>query len=206
MHLIYLYALPAILLGVSSAASQLSNQQPFHTAISFPPPDGLPTTLHNQTQHELLRRQTIATTTTNGCPTSFNNCANLGAANLCCAPNAVCSADFAGHVACCPSSAACSGTIGGVITAGTVDGNGAIVGAATTDSAGVATGSTTVATTATATTTTAFQSASSNSNGLVVASTTLATGTGFVLDGTSTVATPGAAVRGVQVVSLIAQK
>lgn len=201
MHLIQLYTLPAILLGASSIASQLPDQQPFHTAITLPPPDDLPIAQPTQTQHELLKRQTI-TTTANGCPTSFNNCANLGAANLCCAPNAVCSADFAGHVACCPSGAACSGTIGGVITAGTVNSDGAIVGAATTDSTSVATGSTSVATTATATTTTTtFQSASSNSNGLVVASTTLATGTGFVLDGTSTVATPGAAVRGAQMVS-----
>jgi len=132
--------------------------------------------------HPLLARQEAST----ACPTSFTACSALGAPNLCCASGAaVCSADYAGNVACCPSGAACSGTIGGIITSGTVNVDGSVVNGG----GGGVTAST------------------SADTGLVIASstttTTSASAGGFVLVGSSTVATVGSSGgKGVEVVSL----
>ncbi|WPG99139.1 Hypothetical protein R9X50_00195000 [Acrodontium crateriforme] len=175
--------LPTAFLAITSAAFQLPDFQPFLSAIPLAISDYLPGQSSNQTAHEVLKRQTST-----GCPTDFNSCSGLGAAGLCCAPNAVCSADAAGHVACCPKGYACSGTINGVITAGTLNSNGAVVGSTTA-------GAGTLATTTASTTSFEYASSTTTGGGLVVA-TTVATGTGgFVLDGTSTVATPAGAVR-----------
>lgn len=200
-----LYALPTALLLTTATAFRLPDFQPFFSALPISLQDYIPPSLSNDTaQHDLLKRQY-----SNTCPTSFDSCSNLGAANLCCASNAVCSADYAGNVACCPSGAACSGTISGIITAGTMNSDGVLVGATGTgtDTSGLAAAS--------ATTTTGFETASTTTgNGLVAASTTAttlgtdtgglvtSTGSGFVLDGTSTVATPGAGVRAAQIVSI----
>lgn len=160
------------------------NIQNFIQAFSISLDDYLPPTYTPDRSHELLKRQY-----SNTCPTHFSACSNLGASDLCCASGAVCSADAAGHVACCPIGAACSGTIAGVITAGTVNSLGSLIsGSATTTLDGQGTSSFVNAITATTT-----------SNGLVNASPT--SGNGFVIDGTSTVATPGAAMRGAEIVS-----
>jgi len=87
-----------------------------------------------------------------------------------------------------------------VITAGTVNSVGSLMsGTATTTALGGATTSSFV-----------YAGQTTTTNGLVAASvpstvgqqTTNSNG-GFVIDGTSTVATPGAAVRGVEIVSLL---
>lgn len=109
------------------------------------------------------------------CPQDYSNCQKLGAPGLCCANNAVCSADSAGYVACCPKGAACTGTITGVITNG-------------------------VGTITTATATMTTQGQSTASNGEVLASTTSSNG-GFIISGTSTVAVPASAPRRVEIVS-----
>ncbi|CAK4028386.1 Hypothetical predicted protein [Lecanosticta acicola] len=195
------FLLPPSLLGGVAAAIQLPDFQPFLAALS----DYLPQQLQNDTAHDLLKRQY-----SNTCPTGFNSCDNLGAPSLCCMSSAICSADSAGHVACCPSGAACTGTIGGVISSGTIGSNGALVGggaaaATTTTSNGALAGSA-------ATTTTSFQFASTatSNNGLVAATTaaTVATGggttgNGFIVAGSSTVATPGAAMRRAEVPALV---
>lgn len=173
-----------LVLGLASisTALQLPSLQPFLDALPDSLLDYLPSSIDNATEHDLLKRQNSAS-----CPSNWNNCANMGAATLCCNPSAVCSADFAGHVACCPSGVACTGTIGAVITAGTVDQSGNLVGA-------------TAAATA-ATTTAPFQAASTTTtsdSGSVIATST--GGNGFILQGSSTVATPALAVRGAQIV------
>ncbi|EME49724.1 hypothetical protein DOTSEDRAFT_58910 [Dothistroma septosporum NZE10] len=188
--------LPTGLLISVAVTLQLPDLQPFLSALPNLVQDYIPQALQNDTAHELLKRQT-----SNACPTDFRSCANLGAPQLCCMSNAVCSADYAGHVACCPSGAACTGTITGIVSSGTMNGNGVVVGggaAATgTSNAGSVGGS--------SATTTSFEFASStqSNNGLVAASTqgTVATnngattGNGFIVAGSSTVATPGAGVR-----------
>jgi hypothetical protein len=185
-HLLALYA-------TTVTAIQLPNLQPFLSAIPiaisdyFPPAvdhadvqrvaQSTPSQKSQQQLHELFRRQDSDT-----CPSGYNNCENIGAPGLCCSPSARCSADAAGHVACCPRGAACTGTIGGVATTGS-----------TGSSSGVAS---------------ATSSGTISSGLLVPASTTqgatatgLTTQGGFVLDGTETVATPGAGMRGAQAVS-----
>ena len=189
-----------LILTASASALQLPSFQPFFAALpinlsdyispthqqqSIPPPQPYSPNPNN-VPAELKKRQTTTTLASTACPTSFLSCANLGAPALCCAKNAVCSADFAGHVACCPSGAACSGTIGGVITGGTLSG-GSLVGAAAATSSGTSAGGLVAASTAsTATTTTSDGS-----------------GGGFVIASGSTVATPGGGIRGAQVVSLL---
>ncbi|KAF2154781.1 hypothetical protein K461DRAFT_266152 [Myriangium duriaei CBS 260.36] len=128
---------------------------------------------------DLLKRQNSV----GGCPSQYSSCQNLGAPQLCCANNAVCSADSAGYVACCPRGAACTGTITGVITSGTIPPGGTSV-------------STSNGLTTTATTTTA-QQGTSTSNGMVIASSTATTTSngGFIISGTSTVASPASAPR-----------
>lgn len=195
-----LLAIPTAIISIATAF-QLPNLEPFLAALPISLSDYIPDSLTNQTaHHDLLKRQY-----SNTCPTNFNSCTNLGAPGLCCAAAAVCSADAAGNVACCPSGAACSGTIGGYITAGTVNSDGALVGVATTgsDTSGLVGAS--------ASSTTSFQAASTTSSGgLILASTqattattdeSTATGSAFVLDGGSTVATPGAGMRAAQIVS-----
>ena len=128
----------------------------------------------------LDRRQQVLS----NCPTSYNNCGNLGASGLCCAHTAVCSADYAAHVACCPLGAACTGTIASVITGGTIGGT------TTTSNGGLLGGAIT-------TTTTAAQLGTSN--GLVIATTTVGSagttddGQSFLIGGTA-IATAGAVV------------
>lgn len=180
------------LCAATVSALQLPDLQPFLSAIPISISDYLPPTPADkippqeqqnntptqkpqqqaQPHANLFRRQDDDT-----CPSSYNNCANIGAPGLCCSPSARCSADAAGHVACCPRGAACTGTIGGIVAGG---------------STGTGTGS--AASTA---------SGTANSGLLVTASTTsgLRTDGGFVLDGTQTVATPGAGFRGAEVVS-----
>jgi hypothetical protein len=179
------------------SALQLSDLQPFLSAIPISVSDYLPpaavadrtppqeqkddtSTQKSQQQAQphlnLFRRQNDDT-----CPSSYNNCANIGAPGLCCAPSARCSADAAGHVACCPRGAACTGTIGAINT-GTATGTSTGTGSATSTASGT-----------------------SNSGLFVTASTSQGAvstnGGGFVLDGTQTVATPGAGFRSVQLVS-----
>ncbi|EMF16753.1 uncharacterized protein SEPMUDRAFT_129635 [Sphaerulina musiva SO2202] len=187
--------LSTILIASVAAAIQLPDLQPFLAALPNVLQDlASSQTLQNETAHELLKRQS------NGCPNNFRSCSNLGAPSLCCISNAVCSADTAGHVACCPSGAACTGTIAGVITAGTVNSNGALV-TGTTSGALAATGLTTP------TTTSLQMYTTSASNGLVLASSTTDTAGdgGFIVAGTSTVATPGSAAMRNAEIPLIAK-
>ena len=182
------------LCAATVSALQLSDFQPFLSAIPISVSDYLPPAVADrippreqqdttpvqkpeqqlQPHHNLFRRQNDDT-----CPSSYNNCANIGAPGLCCAPSARCSADAAGHVACCPRGAACTGTIGAIRT-GTSTGTGTGSAASTASETG-------------------------DSGLLVTASTSqgaLSTGdSGFVMDGTQTVATPGAGFRGAQPVS-----
>lgn len=182
------------LCAATVSALQLSDFQPFLSAIPISVSDYLPPAVADriplqeqqdttpaqkpeqqlQPHHNLFRRQNEDT-----CPSSYNNCANIGAPGLCCAPSARCSADAAGHVACCPRGAACTGTIGAIKT-GTSTGTGTGSAASTASETG-------------------------DSGLLVTASTSqgaLSTGdSGFVMDGTQTVATPGAGFRGAQPVS-----
>lgn len=187
------------LCAATVSALQLSDLQPFLSAIPISVSDYLPPTVADrippqeqqkdttpaqkpeqqlQPHHNLFRRQNDDT-----CPSSYNNCANIGAPGLCCAPSARCSADAAGHVACCPRGAACTGTIGAIKT-GTSTGTGTGTGTGTATSTASGTG---------------------DSGLLVTASTSqsaLSTGEGgFVMDGGQTVATPGAGFRGAQPVS-----
>jgi hypothetical protein len=183
------------LCAATVSALQLSDLQPFLSAIpisvsDYLPPaaaadrippqdqqDNTPTQKPDQQlqpHHNLFRRQNDDT-----CPSSYNNCANIGAPGLCCAPSARCSADAAGHVACCRQGAACTGTIGAIKTGtstGTATGSAASTASETGDSGLLVTASTS-------------QGAVSTGDG------------GFVMDGTQTVATPGAGFRGVQPVS-----
>lgn len=62
--------------------------------------------LHHDDNFNLNRRQT-------GCGSSYHACGEFGAAGLCCASNAVCSADASGNVACCPVGAVCTGLVAG---------------------------------------------------------------------------------------------
>lgn len=184
------------LCAATVSALQLSDLQPFLSAIPISVSDYLPPAAvadrnppqeqqkdttptqkpdqQIQAHHNLFRRQNDDT-----CPSSYNNCANIGAPGLCCAPSARCSADAAGHVACCPRGAACTGTIGAIKT-------------------GTSTGTGTGTATSTA-------SGTGDSGLLVTASTSqgaVSTGEGgFVMDGGQTVATPGAGFRGAQPVS-----
>ncbi|KAI7157790.1 hypothetical protein KC349_g5357 [Hortaea werneckii] len=192
----------AAVLATSTHALRLPtiDLQPFLSALPISIQDYIPSNLSNQTvQHELLRRQS------DNCPNDFRNCANLGAPGVCCASNAVCSADFAGNVACCPSGAACSGRISSVVTEGTVNSNGAVVGGA--GAAAATTGTDNSDGLATASTTTGFQTPTSTTGGGLVAASTddsntavtddgsQGTSTNFVANGGTTVATPAAGVR-----------
>lgn len=173
--------------------------QPFFSALPLGLSDYIPTlaNLTNNPPHDLLRRQY-----SNTCPTDFNSCSNLGAVNLCCAPHAVCSADFAGNVACCPSGSACSGTIAGIITVGTVNSNGDLVGATATTGNGVVVGG---AATTTATTTAGLVAASTQTTAADTGTTdTAVSGSAFIVGGTAgVVATPAAAIRAAQIVSVL---
>jgi hypothetical protein len=148
--------------------------------------------------HDFLKKRQAAST---GCPSSFNSCASAGAANLCCYSGATCTVDFSGRSACCPVGAVCTGTVSGVITAGTLSGNGQQVTATPTSGAtgnngngGLVTANSPTSMTnfATAQQTTFVQGGSNGqtSNG------------GFIVAGTNTVATIGAAVRGAEIVSI----
>jgi len=54
------------------------------------------------------------------CPSSYYNCANIGAGNVCCANSQACALDNSGQAACCPYGSVCTGTVGGVVTGGSV--------------------------------------------------------------------------------------
>ncbi|PSK55315.1 Dihydrolipoyllysine-residue acetyltransferase [Elsinoe australis] len=139
-------------------------------------------------EFDLEKRQTVSS----GCPNGYSSCAGIGAAQVCCGNNAICTADNAGYVACCPVGAVCTGTVTGVITSGTIPPGGSASTARTTN---VLTGSTS------ATTTGLFSSATSN-NGLIVASgsvTASASNGGFIISGGQTVASPAGANKGAQV-------
>ena len=186
------------LCATSVCALQLPNLQPFLSAIPIAISDYFPPTVDHaaavhgveqsppsqkprQQLHELFRRQDSDT-----CPSGYNNCENIGAPGLCCSPSARCSADAAGHVACCPRGAACTGTIGGAATSGSTGSDGGF--AAATSSGAESSGLLVPAST------TQGASATGDGDGLT-------TEGGFVLDGTETVATPGAGMRGAQAVS-----
>ena len=196
---------PSLLLSLTTAL-QLPNLQPYLSAISFPisladyiPPTTANTTSDEARQHDLLKRQF-----SNTCPEDFNPCDNVGAPGLCCASAAACAADDAGNVACCPTGAVCTGVINGVITAGTVDSNGHLVSA----SAGVSEGGGAVAGAGGGQVITSVGSSyvvtgSGSTGGVVAASSPtsygpvagVSSGGGFIVDGGSTVATPGMAGR-----------
>ncbi|GAB7361137.1 hypothetical protein MBLNU230_g1171t1 [Neophaeotheca triangularis] len=194
------------LLALTTTTTALTlDFQPFFSALPQALLNHIPASLSNETSanddasNDLLKRQY-----SNTCPEDFNDCANLGAPQYCCAPNAVCSADFAGHVACCPRGAACSGTIGGIITEGTMYSDGQLVGggaAPTGDGSGNGNdGPADVE----ATTTAPFGSAQT-SDGLVLATSPNGNngddsdddgdGDSFVMDGSQVVATPAAGMR-----------
>lgn len=79
-----------------ASASQATLTAPFAPALTVP---------------AVFKRQTNS----ESCPASYSACSGLGAPGLCCASDAVCSADQAGHVACCPQGAACTGSITSVV-------------------------------------------------------------------------------------------
>lgn len=191
------YSIPVLALCAATvSALQLPDLQPFLSAIPISISDYLPPTAESippqeaqhipqqkpqeapQPHHNLFRRQNEDT-----CPSSYNNCANIGAPGLCCSPSARCSADAAGHVACCPRGAACTGTIGAIKT-----------GSSTGTATGTASGTSNSGLFVTASTTQTGAATGGSTN-------TAGGGGGFVLDGTQTVATPGAGMRGVQAVS-----
>ena len=199
MRLSTLHLLPSTLLLTLTTAFQLPNFQPFFSAFTVSISDFIPPTTNNETSspHDLLKRQY-----SNTCPTDYHDCSNIGGPGLCCPSADVCSADFAGNIACCPTGVACSGTIGGVITAGTVNSYGSLVGASGSVTPVPGSSSLTYASGPATTTTAGLVPASAPSTvGVPSGSATATGGTGIFYDG-STVATPGAAVRGAQVVSL----
>jgi hypothetical protein len=188
MRLTSLYLLPTTIV----AAFQLPNFESFLSALPISIDDYIRPNTTDPPPHDLLKRQF-----SNTCPTDFHACNNLGAPGLCCASAAVCSPDANGNVACCPIGAECSGTINGVITAGTVNSDGSLIHgpSATGTSSFVRAGSGT---------TTGLVPASIESTASTQQSgsgTATRTGGGFIVDGTSTVASPGAGVRRFDVVS-----
>lgn len=190
---------PCLLFAVAATAIQLPPLQPFLAAVALPLSfsDYFPPPQEAAPKNPDLRKRQFSNT----CPTHFHACGNLGAPNLCCASAAVCSADFAGNVACCPVGAACSGTIDGIITAGTVNSYGGLLGGASTTAVGVGS-STTPFVFASATT--------ASNNGLVPANiastTTVGNGQPAIIAGSSFVASPAGGVRGAEVVSCAADR
>lgn len=197
MRLQRLYLLP-VTLTTALQLPNLQDIQSFVSAFSISLEDYIPPSfLSNDTspsEHELLRRQF-----SNTCPTDFHPCNKLGAPGLCCASAAVCSPDANGNVACCPTGAVCTGAITGVITGGTVNSDGSFIGGGRTGTG----------------TSSFVYAGSTTTQGLVPASvpstvssqqlgsgTATRTGGGFIIDGTSTVASPGAGLRRVDVVSI----
>lgn len=186
-------ALLFLLTILSAVATAIPNILPFFTplfndflGIDSSNNNTLPTPTDSPA-NDLFRRQLNPT----ACASSYRNCAGLGAPGLCCAQNAVCSADFAGHVACCPVGAACTGTIGAIT--GSASGLSSATGSST--SGGFVFASTT--------TTQGFSTASADNAG----QTTLSAGdgNGIILSSGSTVAVIPAnsgAERGVRVVGL----
>jgi hypothetical protein len=197
---------------LTSASFSLSTPQPFLNAFdhfpediaSLSPAQRSAENINNGTEspsfaaHDFLKKRQSGT----NCPSSFNSCSSIGAANLCCISGTTCTADFAGRGACCPVGAVCTGTVLGVVTAGTLNGNGILVTATTTatgtasnnGNGGLVTQNSPLPTSVYAPTqmTSAVQGAGGNgatSNG------------GFIVAGTNTVATFGAAARGVEIVS-----
>ena len=171
-----------LLLAITTIAFDFT---PFLDALSLPITleDYIPPTIFDpnngtsQNQHENLKRQV-----SNGCPTGFDSCSNLGAPGLCCASAATCTSDSGGHVACCPTGSVCTGQVGGVITAGTVNSVGSLVsGSVTRESVTVTT--------------------SGSTNPGVPAGSTTTPGSGFVVAGSSTVALPAGAGRAADIVS-----
>jgi hypothetical protein len=152
----------------------------------------------NPVVHDFLKKRQAAST---GCPSSFNSCASAGAANLCCYSGATCTVDFSGRSACCPVGAVCTGTVSGVVTAGTLSGNGQLVKATPTSGATGNSGNGGIVTANSPAPTTNFASVQQTtfvqggSNGQT-------SNGGFIVAGTNTVATIGAAVRGVEIVSI----
>lgn len=141
------------------ATTSLALEIPFFSALSLPitfedyfPPSFTAngTAKQQQQPKKYLHNRQIS----NACPENFHACTNLGAPGLCCADAAICKPDDAGNVACCPSSSTCSGVVHGVITAGTVNTVGSLIGG------GRATGSS------------VSGSVSSNSAGVVISSNT----------------------------------
>jgi len=196
------YIFPLTLLTFTAAEQSLP-LSPFHAAIPLFDPlfDTLPPDTFSQDQsptatQDLFKRQAAATS----CPQAYNNCAVLGAPGLCCANTAVCSADYAGHVACCNKGAACTGTIASIITAGTIGGT-SNTGLASTAAGGL--GGAGLGGGATTTVTTTSQVAG---GGLVMASSTAAATTttngGFYIQSGSPATTLGSVGGRVRVVSL----
>lgn len=67
----------------------------------------------NESQEKSLNKR-------GSCPSNYNSCSSIGHAEACCAPNNVCTADQAGHIACCPNGYLCTGTVGGGAATGSV--------------------------------------------------------------------------------------
>lgn len=89
----------------AAAAAASSSFSPFLAPLmqeTFPDTDGANNT---SPADDLRRRQ-------DGCAGGYGNCFQLGAPQLCCRPESVCSADRAGNIGCCPIGSACTGTIG----------------------------------------------------------------------------------------------
>ena len=198
MRLRLLYLLPATLVSALQLPN-LQDIQSFVSAFSISLEDYIPpsflsnSTDSSTTAHDLLRRQF-----SNTCPTDFHPCNNLGAPGLCCASAAVCSADANGNVACCPTGAVCTGAITGVITGGTVNSDGSLIGGGRT---GTGTSSFVFAGSTTTQGLVPASVPSTVSSQQLGSGTATRTGGGFIIDGTSTVASPGAGVRGADVVS-----
>jgi len=97
---------------VGPAALRRQSSMHFLSAVAADGNSTFPALLQDDTVL-LHRRQT-------GCGSSYHACNGLGASGLCCASNAVCSADVGGNVACCPVGAVCTGLVaggrGGVVT------------------------------------------------------------------------------------------
>ncbi|GAB7338813.1 hypothetical protein MBLNU457_5511t2 [Dothideomycetes sp. NU457] len=186
MHLHYILPFALLTLTAAEPSAPLS---PFQAAIPLLDPllSTLPTNTfpseQSPTTQDLLKRQATATS----CPQSYSNCAGLGAPGLCCVNTAVCSADYAGHVACCNKGAACTGTIASVITAGTIGGT-SNTGLGTTGFGGAVLGGA-------ATTTGGSTTQTGGGGGLVVASSTAGatttTNAGFYIQGGTPATTLG---------------
>jgi hypothetical protein len=83
-----------------------------------PAVEQLPTVAYNQTETSLEGGSADLVKREGACARDYFDCERQGEPGLCCPRNAVCSADYQGHVGCCPQGVRCTGTIGGAIATG----------------------------------------------------------------------------------------